>query len=183
MKILATNCYSGGGQFTEAAQRGRGLVTFCLRNNVFDTNPPEDIERLLAKIQQEGVQAVILDNHWMPSGAMSISHGEIDFARKLRELGVETFFLCKGNHRGFLCELWRAHKPGAFRDMKEPVLLIAKVGEFGDEVFRTDNSEVFFRTSGDGGDESVQHNLREGYAYRERDWPKIVKAVEEELAA
>jgi len=181
MKILATNSYSSGcGQHTEAAQMGSGLLTFCLRNNIFDTNPPEDVERLFGTMLSKKVSAAIIDNYWMGLPGMSISYSQIDFAKRLREINVETFFLGRGR-RDWEFELWRAHKPCMLRDMERPVLQFARIGVFGRAIFYAKNNSVIKPTGGDGTAEQIEHMLREGLTYRERDWPSIVEAVEQEL--
>ena len=184
INILATTCYSGNSQLTETAQTGQGLYTFCLSNKIFDTNTGEEKTALREFVLDRNIRAVIFDNCWLPGKIPGISHEQIDFARELHVLGVESFFLCRASdsHDNLGCELWRAYKPLKYPDMDQPIPHLTRVGVFmGSEVFDMQTGKVYPRTGGDGGWAQVQHAVREYRAFHERDWPKIVEVVKKEL--
>ncbi len=185
LNILATTCYSGTSQLTETAQTGQGLYTFCLSSKIFDTNTGEEKTTLREFVLDRNIRAVIFDNCWLPGKVPGISHGQIDFARELYTLEIESFFLCRTSdpHNNLGCELWRAHKPIQYHDMAGPALHLACVGVFmGSEVFDMQTGKVYTTSGGDGGWAQVQHAVREYRAFHERDWPKIVEVVKKELA-
>ena len=186
LKILATTCYSSGtGQLTETAQIGQGLHTFCLHNNIFDTNSEEELAKLKQCLVDGKLRAVIFENCWLPGKIPGISHKQLAFAKELHDLGIESFFLCRGDDQNdnLGCELWRAHKPLKYPDMEKPALHTARVATFmGSEVFDMKTGKVYPRSNGDGGWRQVQHAVREYLAFHERDWPKIVEVVKKELA-
>lgn len=186
MKILATTCQaSGTGHLTETAQIGQGLHTFCLSNNIFDTNSEEELAKLKKYLVAEKLRAVIFENCWLPGKIPGISHKQFAFAKKLHDLGIESFFLCRGDDpNGNLgCELWRAYKPIKYPDMDEPALHTARIGTFlGSEVFDMKTGKVYSTTGGDSGWDQVQHAVRNYLAFHERNWPKIVETIKKELA-
>lgn len=85
LKVLATTCYaSGTGQLTETAQTGQGLQTFCLSNNIFDTNPEEELAKLKECLAKNKIRGVIFDNCWLPAKIPGITLKQIEFAKELR---------------------------------------------------------------------------------------------------
>lgn len=186
LHILATTCQSAGtSQLTETAQTGQGLHTFCLSEKIFGANPKEEVARLVEYLVENKIRVIIFENCWLPGKASGISYCLLHFSQELYSLGIESFFLCKGDdtHQDLSCELWRAFKPLKYNDMKEPALHIARVGHFvGSEVFDMKTGKVYPRTGGDGGWAQVQYAVREFLAFHERDWPKIVDVVKKELA-
>jgi hypothetical protein len=187
LKIMATTCLASGTRhLTETAQTGQRLHSFCLSNNVFDTNPEEELIELKKCILKDKIRALILDNCWLPGKIPGISHKQIDFARELHDSHhVETFFLCRSNDgcNNLICELWRANKPLQYSDMVEPALHTVRLGVFNfSEVFDIQTGNVYPRSGGDGGWNQVQHAVRNYRAFHERDWPKIVEVVKKELS-
>lgn len=174
MKILATSIYSGAGQFTEAAIEGSGMISSCLLNCIFDTEPEESLSRFKKRIIKDRVRAIIMDSHFTPQGVTGISFAQLDFAREMMEKGKTVFFLLRSETTGFGCELWQFGKKMKFRDMENTVSYVVKIGSFGREYFYTKDSKPVPNSERN----EIDHMLRNGHVFTERDWPSIRNSVE-----
>jgi hypothetical protein len=66
--------------------------------------------------------------------------------------------------------------------MDTPTLSLIRLAIFTmSEVFDSKTGNVYERSGGDSGWNQVHHAMNKFLAFRERDWPNIVKAVEKEL--
>lgn len=183
LRILATTSYaSGAGQLTEIAQTGQRLQTFCLSCNVFDTIPEEELIRFKNHVLTSGIDAIILDNCWLPQKSIGVTIKQIDFAKEMHSRKIKVFFLCRSDEN-LTCEVWQAFKPLSYPDMNHPADSLVRISPFlGSEVFDMKTGQVFPKGNGDSGLRQVQDAIREYRAFHERDWPKIVAAVQKELA-
>jgi hypothetical protein len=199
MNILVVNAYPSWAPSLEAAQHALGLISVRSKSKTPDGMPFKEVENLKLLAAEHKAGVVILDNHWVPSKLVPISLTLLQIADQLRAMNIEAFYLNNANaqdaddtlhrrefslplHRtDFRSELWRAFKP-----VKHDVgfsFNTMLIDSFWAERFESGTGTVKHYSSGGDGAEDVEHWIRIGHAFWERDWPKIAKAVEKELSA
>lgn len=198
MNILAVNAHPSWAPSLGTAQRALGLIDVRSQFKTPDEMSVKELEGLKLLAAELKANVVILDNHWMPKELVPISFTLLQIADQLGAMGIEVFYLNNASPDGandtlhrrefslpldrtdFRSELWRAFKPIEFTGPHFGTVWIA---DFYGELFESGTGAVKYYSSGDGGDEDVAHWTRIGCAFWERDWPKIVKAIKQELSA
>jgi hypothetical protein len=198
MNILVVNAHPSWAPSLKIAQNALGLISVRSQSKTPDEMPLKEVENLKSLAEELKANVVLLDNHWVPHELIPISLTLLQIAVQLRAVGIEVFYLNNGStpgadetlqqrefglslYQGHFCsELWRAFKP-----VKRGIgfsLDTVRVATFNGELFESGTGAVKHYSSGDGGAEDVEHWIRIGHAFWERDWPKIVEAIEQELS-
>ena len=199
MNILVVNAYPSWAPSLEATQRALGLISVRSQSKTPDEMPLKEVENLKSLVAEHKADVVILDNHWVPGKVVPISLTLLQIADQLRAMDTEVFYLNNGSVRGadrtllgkrvgllldktdFRSELWRAFKPVKLDSGFSLSTIL--IDSFWAQLFESGTGAVKHYSSGDGGDEDVAHWIRIGHAFWERDWPKIVEAIRQELSA
>lgn len=199
MNILVVNAYPSWASSLEAAQCALGMISARSNVKTPDEISLNEVTRLKLLTKEHKADVVILDNHWMPNELLSISHNHLLVAGRFGVIRTRVFYLNNASPQGaddtlhrrrssmppyrtdFDSELWRAFKPvtrcaGLSFDT-------VRIARFDGQLFESGTGAVKHYSSGDGGAEDVEHWIRIGHAFWERDWPKIVEAVKQELSA
>lgn len=199
MNILVVNAQPSWAPSLKVAQHALGLISVRSQSRTPDEMLLKEVENLKLLATELKANVIILDNHWVPKMLVPISFTLLQIADQLRAMGIELFYLNNGspqdvddtlrrrefgmplNRTNFRSTLWRAFKP-VKRDVGFSLNTVL-IGSFWGELFESGTGAVKHYSSGDGGDEDVEHWIRIGHAFWERDWPKIVEAIKQELPA
>jgi len=201
MKILVVNTYPSWGTSLELVQKVSGLINTRSHAEIPDGMQFKELEALKLLVQEKGINAVVLDNHWVPAGIVPVSLTLLQIAEQLRMIGAETFYLNNQNESSptdarrrksygamlyqndFSCELCRAFKPVKLAGEEKSSLRTVSLAQFCGKLFDPRTGEVKQRSFGDDGFDEVAHWIQNGYAMWERDWLAIAQAIERELAS